>query len=224
MLVAFPIIWVPESTKLIPLVLSNVILSDIVPPAACIVPLALILPEAVMWPPNVSVELTYKLPDIVVVPSSSRCNTLWFAVKCNPPWPNLFLITQSGVWLFHKLIVAFPLPVASNTAFTLAASLIWRLYEGVAVGESPNWPLNARTYPLAFILPEAVIWFVTSKDPVIAESPFLCPVDKNVCEADTNSCPCQEPEMSVAIWAEEEIKPAKKLEEAAYVSSPPVEL
>ena len=32
------------------------------------------------------------------------------------------------------------------------------------------------------------------------------------------------PEMSVAICAEEEIKPAKKLEEAAYVNSPPDEL
>jgi hypothetical protein len=30
--------------------------------------------------------------------------------------------------------------------------------------------------------------------------------------------------MSVAIWAEEEIKPDKKLDEAAYVSSPPDEL
>ena len=81
------------------------------------------------------------------------------------------------------------------------------------------------------------------KNPVIAESPFLCPVDKNVCEAEIKFCPCQDPEISAAIWvellknvcelksdpviplaapdiseaicADEEIKPAKKLDVVA---------
>ena len=48
----------------------------------------------------------------------------------------------------------------------------------------------------------AVIVPVTVNEPVIAESPLLCPVVKNVWDADIKFCPCQEPEISVAIWAE----------------------
>ena len=47
--------------------------------------------------------------------------------------------------------------------------------------------------PIIVLLPDIV------NDPVIPEFPLLCPVDRNVCEADMKFCPCHEPEMSDAI-------------------------
>ena len=59
----------------------------------------------------------------------------------------------------------------------------------------------ASIFPLALILPEAVMWPLpeSSNEPVMPESPLLCPVDRKVCDADTKFWPCQEPEMSAAI-------------------------
>ena len=56
---------------------------------------------------------------------------------------------------------------------------------------------------------------VTSNDPVIAESPLLCPVDKNVCEAETKFCPSHEPEIPAAV---------KEAGADPYVNSPPTGL
>ena len=89
---AFPMILVPESTKKIPLVVSNVILSDIVPPAACIVPLALILPVTVSFCDGAVVPIP-TLPlfmAILVAP-------LWLKAKIGLPLPSdLYLIPASS--------------------------------------------------------------------------------------------------------------------------------
>ena len=60
---------------------------------------------------------------------------------------------------------------------------------------------EANNKPLALTLPEAVKCVVKVKEPVIAASPFLCPVDLNVF---VDIVSVKAPEISDAIWAEED--------------------
>ena len=95
------------------------------------------------------------------------------------------------MFLFGALLLPISIAVREPSSNNLPnEELVW-------IDTKPSIDnLLPNKFPLALILP------TTSKAPVIAELPFLCPVDKNVCEADIKFCPCQEPEMSAAIWVE----------------------
>ena len=108
------------------------------------------------------------------------------------PEPNLLLPVKFAETPSMKLN-----PLNEKILPPKAMSLATWIFEAVMF-------LASRS-PLALILPEAVMCPLpdNSNEPVIPESPFLCPVDRKVCDADTKFWPCQEPEIFAAIWAEE---------------------
>ena len=82
--------------------------------SAVIVPLALISPDAVIWP---LVPTTLTLPlNSITSPSSLPIvkKVLFEEMNCNPPSENLLKIVQSGVWLFFNSITALAFPVDSS--------------------------------------------------------------------------------------------------------------
>ena len=165
---------------------------------AFIFPLELILPEAVIWP---------------------LFNLIWLFVLSEPILTSSPLPARRYKSLFEVILKAlFPVDIISVP-----------LLDSIDIPAlSPfNVISFANKSPLALILPEAVMWPIpeSSSEPVIPESPFLCPVDRKVCDADTKFWPCQEPEMSDAISPEEDIKfwPCQEPEIPAAVNvlSPP---
>ena len=126
------------------------------PPLADIWPLELILPEAVMW------LVTFKLPlTLISSPSFAPIckNILSSDFIWNPALSNMFPIVKSGSWSFMNSMIWLLFPKDSNLKRTVPLFLTSKSLIGPeTTGESPNWPVAARTYPLALILPEAVMW------------------------------------------------------------------